>query len=220
MNAYLRYRRRDAFDQFGASESDDMASITKAFLYAADKFLPSRFDADGPDAIRDKAEAVFLAAVKAYAELADQERREALIKRRVKSRELSAATTQQGTTPVIDPEALCKTGRQCAAAGKLREALSNFELAAESDAQNGTYAAEAAWCRYELRISPPASALKMLKNALRVDPNSAAANLYTGKLHAVLGNRMEAGAYLNRAATLMPGDPRPAEALKALEGAR
>ena len=196
-----------------------MASITKAFLYVADKFLPSRFDADGADAIRDKAEAVFLAAVKAYAELADQERREALIKRRVKSRELSAATTQQGTTPVIDPEALSER-QQYAAAGKLREALSTFELAAESDAQNGTYAAEAAWCRYELRISPPASALKMVKNALRADPNSGAANLYTGKLHAVLGNRMEAGAYLNRAANLMPGDPRPAEALKALDVAR
>lgn len=217
MNAYLRYRRRDAFDQLGATETDDIAAITKAFLHFADKYLPSRFDADGPDAIRDKAEAVFLSAVKAYAELADQERREALVKRRVKSRELEKVATQQGTTPVIDPEALCKTGRQLAAAGKLREALSNFELAAESDAQNGTYAAEAAWCRYELRLSPPASALKMLKNALRVDPNSPAANLYTGRLHAVLGNKMEAGAYLGRAASLMPNDPRVAEAAKVLE---
>lgn len=220
MNAYLRFRRRDAFNQLGASETDGLVAITRAFLYMADKFLPSRFDPDAPDAIRDKAEQVFLAAVKAFAELADPERREALIKRRAKAREITASATQAGTATVIDPEALCRTGRQLAAAGKLRDALSNFEIAAESDAQNGTYAAEAAWCRYELRISPPASALKLIKNALRVDPNSAVANLYYGRLHAVLGNRMEAEAYIGRASTLMPGDPRAAEALKALKPTR
>jgi hypothetical protein len=220
MNAYLRYRRRDAFDQLGAAETDGLVPITKVFLHMADKFLPSRFDPNAPDTIRDKAEEVFLAAVKAFAELADPDRREALIKKRVKSREIAAASAQLGTAAIIDPEVLCKTGQKLVAAGKLRDALSNFEIAAESDAQNGTYAAEAAWCRYQLRISPPSSALKMVKNALRVDPNSAAANLYYGKLHAEIGNRMEAEAYLNRAAVLMPGDPRAADALKALKTTR
>lgn len=220
MNAWLGYRRRDAFDQLGATETDGLVPITKVFLHMADKFLPSGFDPNAPDAIRDKAEEVFLAAAKAFAELADPDRREALIKKRGKSREIAAAAAQLGTAAIIDPEVLCKTGRQLVAAGKLREALSNFEIAAESDAQNGTYAAEAAWCRYQLRISPPTSALKMVKNALRVDPNCAVANLYYGKLHAVLGNRIEAEAYLNRATILMPDDPRGVEALKALRAMR
>ncbi|HVT43352.1 MAG TPA: DUF4388 domain-containing protein [Thermoanaerobaculia bacterium] len=86
-----------------------------------------------------------------------------------------------------------------------------------SIAQNGTYAAEAIWCRYELRISPPASALKMLRNALRIDPNCAMANLYVGKLHAVLGNQLEAEAYLNRAAVLMPNDRHGVEVAKGLK---
>ena len=115
---------------------------------------------------------------------------------------------------MIDPEALWKSGRQLMAAGKLREALSSFELAADSDAQNGTYAAEAAWCRYRLGITPATTAIKLLKNALRIDPNSGAAYLYSGQVMNILGKKLEAQAYLDRAAALLPGDPRPAEAMK------
>jgi tetratricopeptide (TPR) repeat protein len=111
---------------------------------------------------------------------------------------------------------LWKSGVNLAAGGKLREALSSFELAAECDAQNGTYAAEAAWCRYRLGNTPAANAIKLLKNALRIDPTSGVAYLYAGQVQAALGKRLEAEAYLQRAASLMPHDPRPAEAAKAL----
>jgi tetratricopeptide (TPR) repeat protein len=117
---------------------------------------------------------------------------------------------------IIDPELLCRSGRELADAGKLREALSSFELAAECDAQNGTYAAEVAWCRFRMQATPASTTLKMLKNAIRIDPRSGLAHLYAGKVAAVLGNRNEAGNFLNRAAMLMPRDLRIVEALKAL----
>jgi tetratricopeptide (TPR) repeat protein len=182
--AYLSYRRKDAFDLLELEESAGLIPIVKAYLDVADRFLPSRFD-DG--SVREKAQEVFLAAARAYAELADPTRRDALVKRREKLREEAAA-----------------------------EALGSFELAAECDAQNGTYAAEVAWCRYRLGVTPAANAIKLLKNAIRIDPTSGPAHLYAGQVQAALGKRLEAEAYVQRAATLMKGDPRPAEALRTL----
>lgn len=214
LSAYLSYRRKDSFDMLGLAETDPPTAAVAAFLGMAESFLPSRFDAAAPNNLRDKAKDVFLAAARAYAELADPIRREQLLKKRASLREHEAAI-ESGPAALIDPEALYRSGRALAVAGKVREALSSFEMAAECDAQNGTYAAEAAWCRYQLNATPPLGALKLLKNAIRIDPKSGAAHLYAGKIQAVLGNRLEAQAYMSRAAALMPRDPRPAEALKA-----
>jgi hypothetical protein len=216
LSAFLSYRRKDAFDLLELDESVGAMQIVKAYLAMADRFLPSRFPESGPDGLREKAQQVFLAAARAYTELADPARREALVKRREKLREERAAAAKAGAAAMIDPEALWKSGVNLAAAGNLREALSSFELAAECDAQNGTYAAEAAWCRYRLNVTPAANALKLLKNAIRIDPQCGVAYLYAGQVQAVLGKRMEAEGYLSRAAALLPNDPRPAAASKAL----
>jgi uncharacterized protein DUF4388 len=216
MAAFLSYRRKDAFDLLGVPEDAGLPQFTQAFLQLSDKFLPSKFDERAPDALRDKAQQLFLAAARAFAELSEPERREALVKKRVKLREQEAAAAKAGTAALIDPEVLCRNGRALAEAGKLREALSSFELAAECDAQNGNYTAEAAWCRFQLRVTPAANALKLLKNAIRIDPECAVAYLYAGKLQGILGHRLEAEAYLNRAAMLMPKDMRVVDALKQL----
>ena len=249
--AFLSHRRKDAFELLEVAETDGPLRFIRAFLGMADRYLPSRFD----EASRDKAQEVFLAAARAYAELADPARREALIASRSKKRdsEDSAETTLIVPVPtrepsppppaiekppvekpvvarpaappaerrtmkrvLIDPEELCKNGRELVEAGKLREALSSFEMAAECDTQNGTYAAEVAWCRFRLQVSPAPNTLKMLKNAIRIDPRSGLAHLYAGKVATTLGNRTEASAFLNRAAMLMPRDLRVVEALKAL----
>jgi tetratricopeptide (TPR) repeat protein len=210
MALYLSYRRKDAFDLLGVPEDAGPVAIIKMYLFLAEKFLPSRCDD------QEKAQEVFLAIARAYAELADPMRRDLLLKKRTKLREEAVAQAEAGPAALIDPEALWKSGRNLAAAGKLREALSSFELAAECDAQNGTYAAEAAWCRYRLGNTPAPAAMKMLKNAIRIDPQAGAAYLYAGQIQAVLGYKVEAAAYLDRAATLLPGDPRPAEAAKVL----
>jgi len=214
MSAYLSYRRKDAFDLLGVPEDAGPVPITKMYLWMSERFLPSRFEEKTADGVREKAQEVFLAFARAYAELADPSRREALLRKREKLRE-EAAAAKAGPATLIDPEALWNSGRNLAAAGKLREALSSFELAAECDAQNGTYAAEAAWCRYRLG-SPAANIIKLLKNAIRIDPNAGVAYLYSGQVLAALGKNVEAAAYLDRAAAMMRGDPRPAEAMRTL----
>jgi hypothetical protein len=241
---HASYREKDPFDLLGVSDMEGPLQFQRAFLQLADRFLPSKFDTRAPDGLRDKAQEIFLACARAYAELVDPVRRQALLSNRFKKP--APATDQEATlivptptliqTPpekvsekappkpaerrakkaVIDPELLCENGRELAEAGKLREALSSFEMAAECDAQNGTYAAEVAWCRFRLQVSPGTTTLKMLKNAIRIDPRSGLANLYAGKVAAALGNRDEAAAFLNRAAMLMPRDMRVVEALKSL----
>ncbi|HEY2325712.1 MAG TPA: DUF4388 domain-containing protein [Thermoanaerobaculia bacterium] len=216
MNAYLSFRRKDAFDFFALPEESPLPDVIRAYVSTTEKFLPTNFPENAPDGLRDKAQEIFLAAARAYAELADPERRDRLVKRRQKLREEEAAAAQRSAAALIDPEELCKTGRTMLQAGKTREALSSFEMAAECDAQNGTYAAEVAWCRYLLRVSPAPMVMKMLKNAIRIDPNASVAYLYAGQIQSVLGHKLEAEAFLNRAAMLMPKDLRVVEAFKRL----
>lgn len=215
MNAFLSFRRKDAFDFFDLPEESTLPDIIRAYVNTSEKFSPANFPSDG-EGLRDKAQEVFLAAARAYTELADPDRRDRLVKRRQKLREEEAAAAQRSAAALIDPEELCKIGRAMMQAGKTREALSSFEMAAECDAQNGTYAAEVAWCRYLLRVSPAPMVMKMLKNAIRIDPNASVAYLYAGQLQSVLGHRLEAEAFLNRAAMLVPKDLRVVEAFKRL----
>jgi len=216
ISAYLSVRRKDAFDLLDVAEDAGPVAMTKKYLAMSERFLPQRFDEKAPDGLRDKAQEVYLAAARAYAELADPTRRDTLIRKRAMLREAAKTTEEAGPSALIDPEALWKTGKSLAAAGKLREALSSFELAAECDAQNGTYAAEAAWARYRLGNSLASNTMKLLKNAIRIDPKAGVAYLYAGQVQAALGHRVEASAYLDYAAKLLPGDPRPAEAAKIL----
>jgi len=217
ISAYLSVRRKDAFELLDVAEDAGPVAMTKAYLAMSERFLPSRFDEKSPDALRDKAQEVFLAAARAYAELADPIRRDTLLRKRAMLREAAKTTAEAlGPSALIDPEALWKTGKSLAAAGKVREALSSFELAAECDAQNGTYAAEAAWARYRLGNALATNTMKLLKNAIRIDPKAGVAYLYAGQVQAALGHRVEASAYLDYAAKLLPGDPRPAEAAKIL----
>jgi tetratricopeptide (TPR) repeat protein len=233
--AYLSYRRKDAFDLLGVGETDGMLQFNRAFLAISDRFLPSKFE----DPLREQAQEVFLAVARAYGELADPLRRDALREARAKKRmPVPVVATPAPTRPadpapqraaaapmlevksskpaIVDPEQLCRNGRELAEAGKLREALSSFELAAQCDAQNGTYAAEVAWCRFRMNVSPATTTLKMLKNAVRIDPRAGLAFLYAGRIATILGNRTEASNYLDRAAMMMPKDMRVVEALKAL----
>jgi hypothetical protein len=215
--AYLGHKRKDAFDLLGVSDTDGLLHVKQAFLRIAERFLPTKFDENAPDGIRDKAQEVLLAAARAYAELSDDARRDALVKHRERKREEAAAAKPEAKQAMIDPEELCRNGRDLALSGKYREALSYFEMAAECDVQNGTYAAEAVWCRFQLGITPASNALALLRHALRRDPRSGVTHLYMGKVMAVLGQKVEATAYIGRAAKMLPDDDRPGQALKALQ---
>lgn len=209
MAAYLSFRRKDAFELLGLEPGASPTDVTRGWLEFAEKFRPARF-VEPSDGVRDKAQEVFLAGARAYAELADPVRRDALVQNRarrqanVEARRTEAiGETTSTRRQLIDPEALWREGRDLAAKGKLREALSNFELASECDAQNATYAAEVAYCRFQLLISPAPITLKALKNAIRLDSRCALAYLYAGRVQKTLGNDLEGQAYIDRAERLM-----------------
>ena len=128
----------DAFELLGLDATANAMAITRAFLRMAEQTLPARYE----ERERGKAQEVFLAIVRAYNELADPVRRQALLDKRVPTRTLGEAT-QPSPPPelipskprraIIDPEELYRQGRDAAAAGKLRDALGYFEMAAECD---------------------------------------------------------------------------------------
>lgn len=220
MQMFLSYRRKDPFELLDVDEETPLPAIIWTYIGFAEKYAPWNFEDTPGETIRDKAQEVFLAGARAYAELADPDRRKGLIERRKLQRELPKRRTTADRVPLkadlLDPEIQYQKGRELFDAGKPREALSYFEFAADCDSLNGTYAAELAYCRFFLLISPAQKALDALKQVMRVDPNCGLAYLYAGKIHATLGNRVEAEGYLARASKMLPRDRRPAEVLKEL----
>jgi tetratricopeptide (TPR) repeat protein len=222
MQAFLSYRRKDAFELFDLADDVPLPAVIWTYIAFAERFAPWKFDDREDEGIRDKAQEVFLAGARAYAQLADPERRKGLVERRRLERELPKRRSTADRVPLksdlLDPEMQYRKGLELFAAGKPREALSYFEFAVDCDSLNGVYAAELAFCRFFLLISPAQKALDALKQVMRVDPNCGLAYFYAGKVHATLGNRVEAEGYLARAAKMMIRDRRAAEALKELRG--
>lgn len=218
LRMYLSFRKKDAFGLLDVPEDVSAHGLNRAYLRLAEIYLPSRFSDRDSDGLRDKAQEIFLALSRAYAELWDDSRRAALVEKRARKREDAARTAAKPSahSGMVDPEMLYRQGRELVEQGKLREALSYLEMAADWDAQNCVYLSELAYCRFQLLINNAAHTLKTLKNAARIDPNCGVAYYYTGKIHATLGNRLEAEGYLRKAASLMPRDRRPADAIKSL----
>jgi Domain of unknown function (DUF4388) len=216
MQAYLSYRRQDAFDLLGVPEEGTPALFAQQFLELARRFAPWEVH---PPELAEKARELLLAGARAYAELSDSEQRGTLLFRRKTLREERAkkpAASFAIKTDLLDSEAQYKKGKSLMDAGKVREALMLLEFAADCDPQNGLYAAELAYCRFLTSTAHGERALRELKEALRRDPNCGLAAFYAGEIHRQLGNREEAESHLRRAIKLMSPDRRPIEALKAL----
>lgn len=216
MQAYLSYRRQDAFDLLGAPEDGTPALFAEKFLELASRFAPWTVE---PPELAEKARDLFLAGARAYAELADSEQRGTLLFRRKTLREELATKPVASfaiKTDLLDSEAQYKKGKALMDAGKVREALLLLEFAADCDPQNSLYAAELAYCRFLSTTAHGERALRELKETLRRDPNCGLAAFYTGEIHRQLGNREEAETHLRRAIKLMSPDRRPIEALKSL----
>ncbi|MBI2212323.1 MAG: J domain-containing protein [Acidobacteria bacterium] len=216
MRVYLSFRRRDPFDLFDLQENATLSVINAAWESFARKFAPWTFASDTTEALQEKAQEIFYAGARAYAELADAERRAMLIEKRRAAREKPKPITSASATPVpaaapssvsapvlLDPEAQHRLGRQLAEAGRHREALSHFQFAAECDAQNGVYQAEVIYSRFQLMATTATQALGALKEVMRIDPKCGLAWFYAGKVHQTLGNTMEAEAYLDRGKNMM-----------------
>lgn len=211
MRVYLSFKRRDPFELFDIPETSTLSVVNAAWESFARKFAPWHFAPDSPESLQEKVQEIFLAGSRAYAELADTDRRNALIARRTAAREkpkVEAAPAEREASPapapvLLDPEAQHRLGRQLSEAGRHREALSHFQFAAECDAQNGIYQAEVIYARFQLMVTTATQALAALKEVMRIDPKCGLAWFYAGKVHATLGNKMEADAYIDRGKNMM-----------------
>jgi hypothetical protein len=219
MQAYLSYRRQDAFDLLGVSEDDTPEGIDARFLDFSRRFAPWTLDHPELAAMAERGRDLFLAGARAYGELADREQRGTLLYRRKTLREERAkkpAASFAIKTDLLDSEAQYKRGKALLEAGKPREALMLLEFAADCDPQNGVYAAETAWCRFLVSSAHAGRSLRELSETLRRDPNCGLAELYAGEIHRHLGAPDQAEPHLRRAIKLMSPDRRPIDALKAL----
>ncbi len=216
MEAYLSYRRQDAFDLLGVPEDATPETIDAKLLEFARRFAP--WTLDSPE-LAERARDLFLAGARAYGELADREQRSTLLFRRKTLREERArkpAASFAIKTDLLDSEAQYKRGKALLEAGKPKEALMQLEFAADCDPQNGVYAAETAWCRFLVSSAYAGRSLRELSETLRRDPNCGLAAFYAGEIHRQLGAPDEAEPHLRRAIKLMSPDRRPIDALKAL----
>ncbi len=217
LQAYLSYRRRDAFDLLGVREGAEALEVEEAWLRFAQLYAPWPFVAYLPPDLLDKARALFLAGTEAYNELRDGERRAMLVHRR------QLAQAQRGNQPrgttikteLLDPEAQFKKGMELLAAGQEKKALELLQYAADLDAQNPIYRAETAICRFRA-TGETAKPLEELDEAVRADPRCGLAWYYMGTIQGHAGQRAEAEESLRKAIKLMAPDRRPIDALKEL----
>lgn len=223
IQAYLVYRRQDAFDLLGVPEEATLAVVHQKFLELARRFAPWSFQTPELSGVEDKAQDLFLAGAQAYGELTDVEKRNTLLFRRKTLREERARkvhTTHQIKTDLLDSEAQFKKGKAALEAGRPKEALMLLEFASDCDPQNSLYAAELAWCRFLHSSAAAPKAIRELQETLRRDPNCGLAAYYAGEIERQVGNHAEAEEHLRRAIKLMSPDRRPIDALKSLSTER
>ncbi len=225
MEAFLQHRRQDSFDLLGLSEQAPVEQIERKYIEFARRFAPWNFEAPGLWDLVEKAEALFLAAGRAFGELADAERRNTLIARRRNLREEAARKPTRDRfaikSQLLDPEVQFKKGTALTQGGMHREALQQLQFAHDCDPQNSAYRAELAYCRFQ--VSPKSEAervLEALQETLRIDPKCGLAVYYAGMVYRRTGRLREAEKYLRRSIRLLMPDRRPIEALKSLQKKR
>jgi len=222
LEAYLKYRKQDAFDLLGLQESATLEAIQEGFLRFSRRFAPWSFETPELATLREKAEDLFVAGGMAFGELCDVERRNALIQRRANLRAQREKTPEADRfaikSDLLDSELQFKKGKALMNAGRYREALMQLQFAYDCDPQNSTYRAELAYCRFlEMPTAEAKNSLAELKETMRIDPKSGLAVFYSGEIHGELGEIDEAEEHLQRAIRMMSPDRRPIEALKALQ---
>lgn len=216
MEMVLNFRRKDAFDLLCIDPDGFGREAHRRFLEFAETFAPWTY----PDDLAEDARRVFLAGARAYGDLTDPNRRQALLERRRspdQKRPPASADTFRIETDLLDPEVQFRKGRALMAEGNYRDALEQFSYASDLDPQNGNYRAELAHCRF--LFNPGAAgpiAISELAKALRIDPGSGLAHFYQGEILSAMGLIDEARDAYRRAIKPMAPDRRPIDALRGL----
>jgi hypothetical protein len=222
--AYLNFRRQDAFDLLGVAEDAPLAFVRYQYLDFARRFAPWRFEAGRLAPLAEQARELFLAGALAYAELEQTESREALRFRRQRAREEAAreksASYFQIQTDLLDPETQFTKGLALREAGRLRPAIQQLEFAVDCDPGNALYLAELAWTRFSESPAAAKRAYDDLKQAMRLDPQAGLPMYYAGEVCAALGDRAQAEVLLRRSIKPLAPDRRPLEALRRLSTER
>ncbi len=181
MEMVLNFRRKDPFDLLGIDPDGFGREAHERFLEFAERFAPWTYPAD----LADDARRVFLAGARAYGDLTNPDRRQALLEKRRspdQKRPGAAADTFRIETDLLDPEVQFRKGRALMAEGNYRDALEQLSYASDLDPQNGNYRAELAHCRF--LFNPQAAgpiAISELANALRIDPGRGLGSLLPGR---------------------------------------
>lgn len=223
MQAFLVYRRQDAFDLLGLPETAPPGTIEERFLELSRKFAPWTLDHPDLTAMADRARDLFIAVARAFAELSDTEQRNTLLFRRKtlrEERERKPASFGGIKTDLLDSEAQFKKGQSLMEQGKYKDAVLLLEFASDCDPQNSLYAAELAYCRFLVSTAHASQALRELQETLRRDPTCGLAAYYAGEISRDTGFYEDAENYFRRAIKLMSPDRRPIDALKNLSTAK
>lgn len=222
MEAYLRYRKQDAFELLGLEETASQEEIERRYVTFSQRFAPWKFDVSGLSGLVEKAEDLFLAGGRAFGELSDTERRNALLKRRQTLRQEGPRAPARDRfmikSELLDPVVQYRKGKALLQKQLYREAAQQLQFAVDCDPQNSLYRSELAYGKY---MSNPdlesQAALEALEETLRIDPKCGMAVFYGGQILADLEQYKEAERKLRLAIKMMMPDRRPIEALKAMQ---
>jgi tetratricopeptide (TPR) repeat protein len=222
MEAYLKYRKQDAFALFGLAETATMDDFQTQYLEFSHRFAPWTFNTPELKGLREKAEDLFLAGGMAFGELCDVERRNAILTRRATLLEEQRRRPDPERfaikSQLLDSELQFKKGKALMQSNKYREALMQLQFAYDCDPQNPTYRSELAYCRFlDTPQREAQRSLDDLRETMRIDPKCGLAVYYAGDIHRQLGNFDEAANYLEKAIKMMTPDRRPIEAMKSLQ---
>ncbi len=222
VEAYLSFRRKDAFDFLELEEGAAVPEIDQAYLRAAQTYAPWSLEEVGVTDFAEHGELLFLKAAQAYAELRSSESRGALIHRRKVLRDQEADRKKAKftiETDLLDSEEQFKKGLALAEQGDLAKALKLLEFAVDCDPQSALYRAELAYRRDQFESHRyRKQSIRDLKEAIRIEPRCGAAHYYLGLILGDQNDIDEAEKALRKSIKLMAPDRRPIEALRELSG--
>lgn len=221
---FLAHRAKDPFELLAVEENGAPQDFERSYLEFAQRLRPWAYGEEG--GLREKASAIFLAAARAYAVLADRDRRESLIAERRQEAEpvpairdtqpMKKAGPMRIETDLLDPEAQYSKAQKLIEQGQYRESLQYLQFASDCDPQNGLYRAEHAYYDYLADPSNSERALEELEQARRIDPSCVLAVFYTGEILRDLQRFDEAEPLLEASIKPMAPDRRPIDALREL----
>lgn len=220
MELFLKHRSLDSFDLLGIGESPTFAELKRAYLGFCERFAPWPLSGEEYGGIAEKAETLFLAGARAYAEVADPERRTQAVMRRRNAEEAKQrkrTTDFRIQTDLLDARSQFDEGRRFLQETNTKAAIQHFEYAVEIEPRKALFKAWLGWARY---LSSPEyahqTALKDLEAAAKADPACSEAFWFEGEIRKSRGDLAGADVALRRAVKLEPGRPEYAESLRQL----